>query len=128
MKSLENILIYDISYKNLIGAKTLRIRFYEINRFIRVYDGTWYLVLLGLEKYDPIYYRIRYLISLKGSIRYIFSHCYVKLKFDSYDSLPMEKTLTLHNAIILIKSVLNKDKSHYYYNYLFFIEMLVSIS
>ena len=40
----------------------------------------------------------------------------------------MEKTLTLHNAIILIKSVLNKDKSHYYYNYLFFIEMLVSIS
>ena len=31
MKSLENILIYDISYKNLIGAKTLRIRFYEIN-------------------------------------------------------------------------------------------------
>ena len=40
MKSLENILIYDISYKNLIGAKNLRIRFYEINRFVRVYDRT----------------------------------------------------------------------------------------
>ena len=33
-----------------------------------------------------------------------------------YDSLPIEKTMTLHNVIILIKSVLNKDKNHYYYN------------
>ena len=24
--------------------------------------------------------------------------------------------MTLHNVIILIKSVLNKDKNHYYYN------------
>ena len=40
MKSLENILIYDVSYKNLIRAKNLRIRFYEINRFVRVYDRT----------------------------------------------------------------------------------------
>ena len=38
-----------------------------------------------------------------------------KIKADSYDSLPIEKRLTLHNVIILIKSVLNKDKNHYYY-------------
>ena len=31
------------------------------------------------------------------------------------DSLPLEKILTLHNAIILINIVLNKDKNHYYY-------------
>ena len=28
----------------------------------------------------------------------------------------MEKTLTSHNVTILIKSVLNKDQNHYYYN------------
>ena len=28
----------------------------------------------------------------------------------------LTKTLTLNNVIILIKSVLNKDKNHYYYN------------
>ena len=39
-----------------------------------------------------------------------------KIKNDSYDSLSIEKRLTLHNVIILIKSVLNKDKSHYYHN------------
>ena len=30
------------------------------------------------------------------------------------DSLPREKRLTLCNNIIHIKSVLNKDKNHYY--------------
>ena len=29
--------------------------------------------------------------------------------------LPIEKILTLHSVIILLKSVLNKDKNHYYY-------------
>ena len=37
------------------------------------------------------------------------------INVDSYDYfLPIGKTLTLHNAIILIKSILNKDKNHYY--------------
>ena len=54
-KSYENILVYDISYKTLIGAKLLRIRFEKINGFIRVYDQTRYLVLFGPEKYDTIF-------------------------------------------------------------------------
>ena len=36
--------------------------------------------------------------------------------YDSYDSLAPEKTLTLHNVIILIKSLVNKNQNHYYYN------------
>ena len=35
-KSLKNILIYDISYKTLIGLKPLRIRFDKIDGFIRI--------------------------------------------------------------------------------------------
>ena len=54
-KSYGNILIYDISYKTLIGAKPLRIRFNKLDGFIRVYDGTTYLVLFGPGKYDAIY-------------------------------------------------------------------------
>ena len=45
-KSYENILVYNISYKSLIDYIPLRIRFDKIDRFIRVYDGTRYLVLL----------------------------------------------------------------------------------
>ena len=63
-KSHETILIYYISYKTLIGSKPLRIRLDRIGRFIRIYDETKYLVLLGPEKYDAIYNRIRYLITI----------------------------------------------------------------
>ena len=52
-KSHENVLVYNISYKNLI-TKPLRIRFDEIDGFIRVYNGTRYLVLFGSEIYDYI--------------------------------------------------------------------------
>ena len=43
----ENVLVYNISYKTLIGARPLRIRFDKIDVFIRFYHGTRYLVLFG---------------------------------------------------------------------------------
>ena len=70
-KSHENILIYDMSYKTLIGSKTLRIRFDKIDGVIRIYDGIKNLTLSGSKKYDAIYDRVRYLISLK-TISHIF--------------------------------------------------------
>ena len=71
-KSYENILIYDISHKHLIGAK--------LDRLIRFYDGTRYLVLFG-PQYDAIYHRIRYLINQKSGIRYLFLIIIWKSKF-----------------------------------------------
>ena len=68
----KNSLVYNISYKTLIGWKPLRNRFDKINGFIRIYDGTRYLTLFGSEKYHAIYDKIRYLISLKSNITYIF--------------------------------------------------------
>ena len=110
----ENILVYDISYKTLIRTKQLRIRSDKVDGFIRVYDGTRYLVLFGPEKYDAIHNRIRYVISQESGITYVFSHNYARIKIDLYYSLPLEKTLTLQNDIILIKSVFNKNQNHYY--------------
>ena len=52
----------------------------------------------------------------KSKITYVFSHNYAKIKIGSYDSLLLEKILTLRNVIILIDSVINKDKNYYYYN------------
>ena len=64
-KSYENILVYSISLKNLMGAKHLRIRFNKIDGFFKVHGETRYLILLGDEKYDLIYNRIRYPIRVK---------------------------------------------------------------
>ena len=70
------------------------------------------------DKFKNVHVKNRtcyYLISLESDITYIFSHYFVKIKVDSYESLPIEKRLTLHNVIIHIKLVLNKGKSYYYY-------------
>ena len=59
-KTYENILIYDIWYKTFMGAKPLRIRFDEIDGFIKIYDGIRYLVLFASVLYNEIYNRIKY--------------------------------------------------------------------
>ena len=94
----------------MIGAKPLCIRFDKIDGFIRVYDRTRYLALFGTEKYDSIYNRIRYLIEVKSGITYVVSKNYAKIKVDSYDSLPLERTFSFDNVIVLIKSVAHKKK------------------
>ena len=83
--------------------------FDRIDGFIRDFDKTKYLVLYGLEKYNAIYDRLRYLIRLKSDFTYVFSYTYAKIKVDLEDYLPLEETLTLHNVIIFIKSVFDKD-------------------
>ena len=94
----------------LFDAKSLCIRFNTIDGLIRVYDGTICLVLFGSEKYDFIYNRIRCFIGVKSCITYVISHNYAKFKVDSYDPLSLEKTVTFHNVVILIKSNKDKDK------------------
>ena len=103
-------MIYDILYKTLFDPKPLHIRFNKIYGFIRIYDRARYLTLCDSEQHDTIYDRIRYLVSLKNGITYIFCHYFAKTKVDCYDSLPIEKILTLDNVIINIKSALNKDQ------------------
>ena len=56
------------------------------------------------------------LLVKKNGLTYIFSHKNPKIKVNSYDSLPLEETLTFHNVIIFIKSVFNKDQNQYYCN------------
>ena len=86
LKSYEKILFYNFSCKTLIGDKPLRISFDKTDRFIKVYDGNRYLVLLGDEEYESIYNRIRDLIGVKSDIRNVISPNYARIEFDLYNS------------------------------------------
>ena len=116
-KSHKSILIYDISYKILACSKPLHIRFDKIDGFSRIYDGIKYLTLFGFEMM-LFTTELDIFWSLKSGITYIFSHCFAQI-IVSYDYVTIEKILTLHNVITHIKSVLNKDKNHYYYKIFF---------
>ena len=48
-------MIHNTLCKTFIGAKPLYIRFEKIDGFIKIYDGTKYLILSGPERYDKIY-------------------------------------------------------------------------
>ena len=74
-----------------MGEKPLRIRFNKVDGFIKIYDGTRYLVLFGHGWYNAINDRIRYLISEKRSIA---DHNFARIRIDSNNSLPVERILT----------------------------------
>ena len=110
-KLYENISIYDISCKTSTGPKPLRIRFDKRDGFIRVHGGELrYLVLIDHGLFDKICDKVKYLINEKSGITDNINHNFGKIRIDSYNSLPTEKILTSHYVIILIKSVVNKNK------------------
>ena len=94
--------------------KPLRIRFDKINRFIKIHDKIRYLVLFDYSYCDKICDKIKYLISEKSGIKDSINHTFGRIRIDSYDSLSIEKMLTFHNVIILIKSVVNKNTNECY--------------
>ena len=57
-----------------MGSKSLRIGFDKVDRFIKIYNGIRYLVLLGTSWYDEIYDSIKYLINEKSGITDNFNH------------------------------------------------------
>ena len=75
-----------------------------------------HLVLFDYELFDQICNKIKYLISKKSGIKNSINHNFGKIRIDSYNYLPIQKILTFHNVIILIKSVVKKNKNEYYYN------------
>ena len=110
---------YTTAYKTFMGSNPLRIRIDEMESFIKIYDGVRYLLLFGSRLYDAIYNKIGYLISGKIGITDSVIDSFSRTRIDSYNSFPIEKTLTFHNVIILIKSVLNKNENKYHYNVFF---------
>ena len=111
-KLYESISVYEILYETSTGSKPLRIRFDKIDRFIMVLDGkTKHLVLFSCGLIDKICDKIKHLISEKSGITDSINHNFGNIRIDSCNYLPIQKIFTFHNVIILIKSVVNKNKN-----------------
>ena len=92
-------------------------KFDKIDGFIISLDGKIkHLILFDYGLFNKICDKIKYLISKKSGIRNNINHNFGKIRIESYNSLPIERILTFHNVITLIKSVVNKNKNEYYNN------------
>ena len=65
----------------------LRIRFHEIDGFIKIHDKIRYLVLFDYSYCDKICDKIKYLISEKSGITDSINHNFGRIRIDSYNSL-----------------------------------------
>ena len=87
-KSYKSLLIYNISYKNVMGNKTLHIRFHKIDGFNKIYNEIRYLVLLV---YNEIYDKTKYLMNEKGGITDHINLNFERIRTGSCNSLPTKK-------------------------------------
>ena len=83
----------------------------KVNEFIRDIARSKYLVLFSSEQFDDIFNRFRCLIELEVGVKYVAFSNYAKIKIDSDDDLLLEKALTMHNVVMLIKSVFGKNSN-----------------
>ena len=102
------------------------IKSWFIEKFLRVYDGTRYLVLFRPEKRDVVYNRIWYIVSQKSVITYVFFHNYARIKTDLHDlkekfygAKELIRILGVDvNNLAMSKLVENKSHSKYLIGYL----------
>ena len=64
--------------------------------------------MIGLDISEKV------LVIMKKSFKNNIDHNFARITIDSYSSLPIEKILTFHNVIILIKSTVNNNENYYY--------------
>lgn len=81
---------------------------------LKKYDRTNNLAFfLSDEKQERMLETIRYLIILKTIFQMFILINIWKLKL--IQTMKLKKTLNMHNVLILIKSISNKNYNHYYY-------------
>ena len=84
-------------------------------------NGNRYLILDSTDKnkkvlikYTKLWDRIKYLIkTIKSSKEGEYRKDFMKIKFNSDDNLPLNKTLKLHNMTIIIRFVFEEDSKYY---------------
>ena len=99
----------------MIDAKALPPMFNKMDllEFMMEPDILCYLALQNMMQFK-IGLDILYVKKVASHVFFLIN--YARIKVDSNDPLPLEKSLILHYLIILIKSVLNKVQNHYYNN------------
>ena len=132
-KSYKNIDIYyigyitmkDSDYVKINSVNPLHIIIDETDGHFEEKNGNKYLILDStnknkevLKKYVELWDGIKNYIEC-NSIEKIYNKLgehgkdFMKIKFNSDDNLPLNKTLNLHNITIIIRSVFEEDGTYY---------------
>ena len=132
-KSYKNILIYYTGYvtiKEYVKVYSVN-PFYLIFRYVNGYfeeiNGNKYLTLVptneskeNIKRYEELWIKFRNLIRsvTKNSDDYDYDEKYIKIKFDSDDELPLNKTIEIPTITVVVRAIFLENNKYYPHDFL----------
>ena len=111
----------DSEYVKINSVNPLYLIINEVDEYIKEKNGNKYLALVltdinkeVLTKYTKLWDGIENeMETINGSKSSEYEKDFMKIKLDSDDSLPLNKTPKLHNMSIIVLSVFEEDGKYY---------------
>ena len=110
----------DSKYVNINSVNPLSLIINEVDGYVEEINENKYLTLVSTEKNKEVLKKYTKLWDgIKDSIEKInnksgeYEKDFMKIKFNFDDSLPLNKTLKLHNMIKILRSVFEEDGKYY---------------
>ena len=118
---IDYMTIKDFDYVKVNSVNPLYLMIREVDGYIKEKSGSEYLVFDSANENNEIikkYAGLRYVI--KNEIETInegkkgeYDKDFMKIKFDTNDNLPLNKTLKFHDMTIVIRSAFEEDRKFY---------------
>ena len=114
------ITVKESEYVNTNSVNPLYLIINEVDGYVEEINGNKYLTLVSTDKNKEVLTKYTELWDgIKNSIEKInnksgeYGKDFMKIKFNSDDSLPFNKTLKLHNMTIIVRPVSEEDGKYY---------------
>ena len=112
--------INSLSYVKVNGVNPVHLTIDKINGYLEENNGNNNLKLISIDEgkdtlknYEEMWSKTRDLIRSTTNNSDDYDKKYMKIKFNSDDDLPLNKTLKLYNMIIVVKSDFHEGNKYY---------------
>ena len=125
-KSYKDFLIYYIGYVTIkeyvkiYSVNTLYLIFRNVYKYFEKINGNKYLTLVPTneskeknKKYEELWIKIRYLIRSITKNSDDHDEKYMKIKFNSDDELPLNKTIEIPTMTIVVRAGFHENNKYY---------------
>ena len=123
--------IKDSKYVKINSVNPLELIFNKVNGYFEEINGNKYLTLVStneskekIKKYEELWSKIRDLIRSITKNSDDYDEKYMKIKFNSDDELPLNKTIKVPNMIVVVRAVFHENNK---YPQVFFEECLYKL-
>ena len=112
--------IKNSKYVKINSVNTLYLDFDKVNGYFQEINGSKYLILVLtkeskeiIKKYEELWSKIRDWIGLVTNSLDDYNEKCVKIRFNSDDELPLNKTIDIPIMIILVWTIFYENKNYY---------------